>query len=136
MIFAKLVGILLAVPFMPLAYAVALLRAMARGPAKPEKPHQEGDQVSLAMQALALLQSERAARGLDPLECHGIEILYGDFDRVEIVIRGQTLAEGAAEGLSKLGAMGNFQVIPKIERTMELAQARSRMQAHKAGMSN
>jgi len=128
---ARYLGLLLALPFMPLAYAVSLLRSMAAGRrVQTSAP----DAVSLAMQALVILQRERDARGLEPLDCARIEVTYGDFDEVRIQFGPESLADGAAEGLGKMGELGNFDLTPKIARTVALTQARQQIRSMKAGL--
>lgn len=128
---ARYLGLLLALPFMPLAYAVSLLRSMSAGRrVQTSAP----DLAGLAFQALGFLQHERETRGLEPLSCARIDVSYGDFDEVRIQFGPETLADGAAEGMRHMGELGNFELTPKIARTVAIAQARQRIQSMKAGL--
>jgi hypothetical protein len=126
------IGLLIALPFVPLAYAVALLRTVAAG--RQAVQTSAPDAAGLALQALGIVQRERESRGLEPLDCARIEISYGDFDGMHIQFGPQTLADGAAEGMQRMGELANFDLMPKISNTMALAQARARVQALKSGM--
>lgn len=125
---ARCLGLLVALPFVPLAYAVSLLRAVARGPrAEPQAVKTTAD---LSSQALSIVQRERSLRGLEPLECSRIDISYGDgFDELRIQFGAETLADGAAAGMQLMGGLGNFEFAPGIARTIAAAHVRARVQA-------
>lgn len=123
------IGLLLALPVLPLAYAWPMLRAVAHRGRPVQMPAQ--DPVSLAMQALVILQRERASRGLEPIDCARIDISYGEFDEMRIQFGAPTLADGADEGMQRMGELCNFEMTPKIARSVARARAQAQV---KSGM--
>jgi hypothetical protein len=123
------IGFLLALPFVPLAYALAMV-SRPKPAAVPPSPG------ALATMAFEVLRHEREIRGLEPLACDKIQISYGDFDEIRITFESQSLADGASDGLRLMGQLGNFALTPKIGRDVEMSQARARVRAFKAGLTN
>jgi hypothetical protein len=127
---ARWMGLLLALPFIPVAYAVSLLRTASAGRRAAQPAATTA--ADLAWLAMGIVQREREARGLEPLECSRIDISYGEgFDELRIQFGAETLSDGAAEGLQLMGQLANFNLAPRIERTISTAQMQSRMQALK-----